>query len=119
VKACALGRPCRHARLPTATGPEVFSGTYDDLVAHMESDWTPAPSAPPRPVTAGTYRSPERPAKDHSARETRRTLAKAEAARRRAARDRGLGTVRRLIGKTKGAPTPKRDTVRQDRFGAR
>lgn len=72
---------------------------------------------PPRPVTAGTYRSPEKPPRDHSAREARRTVARAEAARKRAKwrEPRIVEYDERL----KTGPTPKRDTVRQDRYGAR
>jgi hypothetical protein len=92
MKARALGRPCRPAGLTV-------------VVAN-----------PPRPVTAGTYRSPERLPRDHSARETRRMLAKGEAARRRAARP---DKHWRSLADVKTDPTPKRDTVRQDRYGAR
>jgi hypothetical protein len=122
MKARALGRPCRPTRAADPSRPDpVMAGTVEDLLAYMENPpvGPVVATTPPRPVTAGTYRSPERPAKDHSTREARRTVAKAEAARRRAARDRGLGTVRGLVGNAKRVRTPKRDTVRQNRHGAR
>lgn len=84
----ALGRRCR---LPGLTVPVVN---------------------PPRPSAAGTYVSPPKPDRDHSAREWRRRVARSAAARARLSRD-------LLADPSPKGPTPKRDPVRQDRFGAR
>lgn len=92
MKARALGRPCHPKGLAVAS-----------------------PEREPRPVTAGTYRSPERAPKDHGAREARRAERKGWAEHRRAAVRRGLRTVKAYVGKGKGAPTPKRDAVRRER----